>query len=75
MLDGRRVISSTPKTGGSGFDRLIERWNALRPSERQERARACVQDGHRWVNVVGDGVVQYVICRHCCRYDPDFGRD
>ena len=72
-MDTPTTISAEPFGTGtaSQFDILIERWNRLKPPQREERARACRRDGHEWVNVFSGGRVVYVICRNCCAYDND----
>lgn len=53
------------------FNALITRWNALRPPQRENLRRECINLGHVWRRVTYDqGLsVSYVVCARCVKYD------
>ncbi len=57
VVDERR---RNPKWG-----QVVERWNALRPWERQQRVAECRAKGHDWIEATG---MDANICVRCCKW-------
>jgi hypothetical protein len=61
----------------SEYDALIERWNHLKPAQRERRADECAGEGHTWIKATLSGTTVYIVCAHCLKRqsspasDPD----
>jgi hypothetical protein len=68
VTKGRRRSPVTEQEWGhpvTRYDLAVERWNALKPSERQARAAECRGRGHAW----GELSWGPRVCTRCLTYD------